>query len=190
MENSSNNSMVRFLLLLIIVLLIGGGAYWWYGNWRAQRSVDKVTDALTEALEKSGVNADVDVDADSSGVNAQIGNINISAGAAVKVPDDFPTDMPLYPGSKVTAATSASTLGSMSVGLTTADAMDKVGAYYAANMPAQGWAETSTYATGTGQTQLYQKDNRTATVTVTSDGQGLTAVMLGVVSVNIPGLGL
>src|SRR5690349_9105440 len=54
------------------------------------------------------------------------------------IPADFPKDVPVYAGAGIT---SASTAGGMAVAvLTTADAPEKVAAYYKDELEKQGWS--------------------------------------------------
>jgi hypothetical protein len=87
-----------------------------------------------------------------------------------KLPDTFPKDFPVYPGSKVTAVLSGTEQGKSSgfwVTLTTPDSLDKVTAYYKTGLKTNGWTETASYTSGDTTTQTVSKGVYSGTIGIT-----------------------
>jgi hypothetical protein len=107
----------------------------------------------------------------------------INVGEA-KIPADFPKDMPIYPGAKPAGTISGNdkTKGKgYWLILTTADDMTKVDAYYAKNLPANGWTVDQTMDLGGVSTKKATKGQLVATVTVSADkDKKETSIMLTV----------
>jgi len=112
----------------------------------------------------------------------QNGN-SISIGGNVALPANFPSDVPIYPGSKIKLATK-SEKGDYSVTLTTSDSQEKVSSYYKEQMAAKGWVLDNEEALGeigqmnglgsftkdsqkTNLAVLQNKENSTTTVFIT-----------------------
>ncbi len=112
----------------------------------------------------------------------QNGN-SISIGGNVALPANFPSDVPIYPGSKIKLATK-SEKGDYSVTLTTSDSQEKVSSYYKEQMAAKGWVLDNEDALGeigqmnglgsftkdsqkTNLAVLQNKENSTTTVFIT-----------------------
>jgi type II secretory pathway pseudopilin PulG len=90
-----------------------------------------------------------------------------------KLPDSFPKDFPVYPGSKVTSAASGSEKGqgnTLWVTFSTGDSVDKVSTYYKSKLASSGWETTGTYQVGEGVTQSVTKGSWSGTVAVAREG--------------------
>lgn len=86
-----------------------------------------------------------------------------------KIPDTFPKDFPVYPGSKVTSSLSGTGTEEKNgfwLTLTTQDAFDKVAAYYKTNLKSNGWKTSSTLETATNLTLAVGKGTLEGTLTV------------------------
>jgi hypothetical protein len=99
------------------------------------------------------------------------GSANQSTSGAVKVPDDFPKDIPVYPGA--TPIIHQSVKGGRTLELKTREAADKVTAFYKERLKAEGWkqaSESSSQSPKQGITLLSNtKDNRTLSVVISHD---------------------
>lgn len=169
------------LIGLVVVIVLLAAAGWGYSRWNTQRKAEKALNQLTQILTNaSGGQVKVDVDADGQSVDISVNGGSLQVGTNAKVPDDFPNDIPIYPGSTVASSFSATQLGTttgQSVTLTTSDAVATVAAYYKQQMVQQGWTSVSTFDIA-GVSQLsYSKGTRTASVSVATQ-DNLTAVML------------
>lgn len=88
-----------------------------------------------------------------------------------QLPKDFPSDVPLYPGSKVQASVAADQQqgGGQYVGLESTDSSDKVVTWYKQQLPAKGWKLSTNFETGGGVMFSGTKDTRNVMVTVAAD---------------------
>ncbi len=95
------------------------------------------------------------------------------------LPDDFPPDIPIYPGaglSKVRSHFGVS--GGLTAVFTTSDAPDKVASEYADFLAAEGWV-THRAPTGEGEMIIADEEGRTVTVTAANrDGRTELTLML------------
>ncbi|CAN5289706.1 hypothetical protein BH10PAT1_BH10PAT1_2260 [soil metagenome] len=106
--------------------------------------------------------------------------LNIGAN---KIPDGFPKDFPVYPGSTVTSSLSGSQTGQENgywLTLTTNDSAEKVTAYYETNFEKEGWKTQTTNTPGNGTSWAVSKDTLSGYVTVTTaSNQTSILVVLG-----------
>jgi hypothetical protein len=96
-------------------------------------------------------------------------------GVAPTVPvsaSGLPTDIPLYPG-----ATGLTKISTEAVEFFTTDAPAKVDQFYQQQMPAQKWTLLSATKQGENIIEVWQKDNRVATIAILPQG-GQTAIMV------------
>lgn len=94
-----------------------------------------------------------------------------------KLPDDYPKDLPTFPGAKPTV--SMLVPGGSGMILLSADSpVDDVTAFYARALPEQGWNVDK--SADDGKHLEVSKDARTATVTIEESAEGAQiAVLLG-----------
>jgi hypothetical protein len=106
------------------------------------------------------------------------GSVTSSSAGSVKVPEDFPKDIPVYPGA--TPIIHQSVKNGRTMQLKTSDAADKVTAFYKEKLKAEGWkqvSESSSKSSRESITLLYDtKDNHTLSVVIChgDDGTSLT----------------
>jgi hypothetical protein len=118
----------------------------------------------------------VKVTVDKSGGKVEIkgqgadGTIATFSESGVTLPDDFPKDLPLYPGAVPTLHTTVK--NNRSVMLKTTDAADKVAAFYKEKLKAEGWKIEAEFAIGDTASLSGTKDRRTLAVVVAHDGKG------------------
>ncbi len=87
-----------------------------------------------------------------------------------QIPDSFPKDFPIYPGSKVTSSLSGAQQGKSNgfwVTLTTADSFDKVDAYYKNALSSSGWKTSSTFSTSGTTTSGVTKGTMSGSLSIT-----------------------
>ena len=95
-----------------------------------------------------------------------------------ELPENFPEDVPRYPGAEVVKARPASEAG-VSVGFTTTDDPAKVASYFADQFAAQGWA-TNRVDAPEGIMVFADKGDRSATYGVAAS-EGKTQIDLLVI---------
>ncbi len=93
---------------------------------------------------------------------------SVVAGAAAKIPDNFPKDVPIYPGFKVQAATTMGAEGAFSLSGTVNATFEEVKSYYQKDAQLQGWQETISMNQPQTLMLAFQKDNRIFHVTATT----------------------
>jgi hypothetical protein len=93
----------------------------------------------------------------------------------VGLPEGFPSDVPVYPGSNVTMR--AATAGGMQMVLKSADPSDKVAAFYKEKLKGAGW-QLETSLSGEGSSMVTGKKDQRSVVAVIGRNSGGTAVTL------------
>jgi len=130
--------------------------------------VDK--DGTRATVTQSGGGAELKIEG-KGGLRAQM---NEKGGVAL--PDGFPKDVPIYPGSAVTM--SASTKDGMQVVLKTPDPSDKVAAFYKEKLKGAGW-ELETSLSGEGSSMVSgKKDQRSVGAVVGRDSGGSAVTLM------------
>ena len=103
----------------------------------------------------------------------------------VPTPDGFPTDVPVYPGARLTAGANFHSSGESTFGMEweTLDSIDKVHTFYATKLNQGDWTISFTGATATNFTAVFsRKSNSRETGIVGADGvTGITKISLSLV---------
>lgn len=185
------------MLASVVALVIAVGCGQKASETAAQKATEKI---LESALSKDGQKVDVKIsrdggakmtiqgqDADGKMVNMKIGgendavsmtvqgadgNVQMTAGASAKIPDDFPKDIPVYPGLKLQMVQTIESGKSYMVQGNSGDAVEKAAAFYKKEAAAQGWTEQSSMnQAGDNPMQMftYAKGERTLTVMIMRD---------------------
>ena len=129
--------------------------------------------ALEEAIEASGgEKVDVDVAEDSLSIKVEDEGVELVMGEQVDVPDDFPKDVPIYPGAKVFGAISLKEDQQFTVQAKTSDSPDKVVDYYQKELAGNGWIEEMTMSQPELKMLTYSKDGRTVSAMVAKEDEG------------------
>jgi hypothetical protein len=149
---------------------------------RAEEKVSqKVGDKIAEEMVNKATGGKVNINSAAGQVefkDSQTGNVTLF-GENVTIPDDFPKDVPLYPGVKVTSVVMEKTGDKpSSLGLKMTDDVDKVVTWYAKTLKEQGWSEKSSFNAGEVQTRVYTKPKANLSLTASKDTSGGTFVML------------
>jgi len=77
--------------------------------------------------------------------------------AGVPIPSDFPSDVPVYPGSKAIVVVNTTADHTASLSLQTDDSTDKVLNWYVDQFKT-GWKQEASMNLGDGQIRMYSKD--------------------------------
>lgn len=143
----------------------------------AQQAIEK---AVESAAAKEGVQLDLDTKAGQVVVQGQDGSTSFTYGGDVKLPDNAPSDLPLYPGMTILGAVSDTLDEDIQymIMAETDDAPEKVLAFFNEQFPAKGWKN----ALDEDIRQMMQmmpelmnmlsfaKDGRVAVVVITAEG--------------------
>jgi hypothetical protein len=180
------------ILLAVAVAFSGCG-----GEKAGQKVAEK---AMEKALSQDGKKVDVDLGKDGQSLSMKVqgaeaesesmdmnvsgdgkdstmtiqtadGAMVMTTGANAKLPDDFPKDIPQYPGMKLDMVHAMGE--AVSVQATTSDALDKVGAFYKKECVAQGWTEQMSMSQpGEEAMQMltFEKSGRTLSLVASKEG--------------------
>ena len=91
------------------------------------------------------------------------------------MPEDFPKDIPVYPGA--TSIIHTSVKNGRTLQLKTSDAADKVIAFYKEKLKAEGWKQVSESPTAAITLLMNTKDKRTLSVVVSHDDKETTLTL-------------
>lgn len=128
----------------------------------------------------SGGKADVDVSGNVVKVKTADGE---ATWGDTKLPDNWPSDAPVYAGAKVMYSGSNNLTngqaGSM-VMMQTTDSADTVAAYYKKELASQGWKIEGNFSGGGTTSIMASKDKRALVVSVAAaDGQTTVSITVG-----------
>ncbi len=155
----SNNSIVIVLVILLVLCLccsaVGGIAY--YVSQNAAKAV------LDEAQKK--INDQVTTGGSTTGGTTGGTTTGDAYSFSGNLPSGFPSDAPIYPGSKV--GFSSSSNGEYSVTLTANAKVADIMAFYKSKLPSNGW-------TITGEQSFFG-----SSITAEKSGREFTVVSLG-----------
>ncbi len=172
--NTSGPIMVKaFAGLLAVLVLVGAGC----------NPMDFFARKASEiALERAtGGKADVDYKGDGTvTINTNEGTFS----TGTKVPDNWPSDVAVYPGSSVQYSGSSNQGGDGKLGfallLASTDSPAKVAEYYNKSLVAAGWKINSTANFGGASIIGAEKDNRTLAITIGEGDKGSSAINIAV----------
>jgi hypothetical protein len=151
------------LVLLVILGIVGS----LLGNFIFKKAGTSFLESVIE--KKTGVKTDIsDLEKGKMTFTDEKTGAKVDIGTG-KIPDTFPKDFPIYPGSQVLSVMSGSEKAGSGfwVTLSSADSLDKVSEYYKAQLSANGWEAISNYSAGEMSTQTVQKGELQGSVSVT-----------------------
>ncbi|MBI2798486.1 DUF4190 domain-containing protein [Candidatus Saccharibacteria bacterium] len=150
-------------IVISIVIMIGGLLIVWGAFF-----------AIQNAAKKAGV----DVGNGSVSVKGNNGE-SLSVGGNVKIPDDFPSNVPIYKPSDAVAA--LKTNNGYNVTLATNDSAQKVSDFYKSQLPANGWTSENTDISVSGGTiTSYTQGDKQLVLTITTDQNGSSGKKTGI----------
>lgn len=131
--------------------------------------------------DKEGGTVDVSIDGESATVTSEDGTATMTAGAAAKIPDDFPKDVPLYEKMKVMAVQQDSASGAFSITAQSQDSVAKIAEFYKKQAESNGWTQASEMSQGAAMHMLgYSKGDRNMNLVLAGEN-GATNIQLTVV---------
>jgi hypothetical protein len=149
---------------------------------------DEASERVTEEIIEGATGGEVDIEEDGGSVTIETeeGAVTIEGGEGSDLPEDWPSDMPVYDGT-ITGSSSFSTPEGMSMTVTieTSDSADDVLAFYNAELQSEGWTEDFSADTSEGGERavslVVSKDDRNGTVAISEEG-GTTFVGVTVIA--------
>jgi hypothetical protein len=127
--------------------------------------------AIYYSANKAVKDAGLNIDANSKTVTVNKDGQSVSLGENAKLPDDFPSDVPIYEPSDVVASLHNEE-HSYSASLLSPDSISKVSSYYASELPKLGWTsseDTTAVTLQNGSIATFTKGDRTLGVIIASD---------------------
>jgi len=129
--------------------------------------------------EEIGENAEVEMDDGSMHVETEEGTMDV--GAEVDLPADWPEDVSVYEGAKITQVMSmnpATGDAGRAVIFTTTDTAADVVAFYKSQLPLDGWTMEASMEAGTTTILSGAKDERKVSLMIVWNGE-MTSVTMG-----------
>ncbi len=148
---------------LIVALLFAAGACKKAGEKLAEKAVEKALES------QGGEKADVDLSEGKIKITSKEagkeGSLEIAGGGDLKLPDDFPKDVPIYPNTKITSSMKQGPQYHMLV-LTTKDKGAKIYEFYQKKLKDANWDIKQEMQMDKAYTLAGQKGNRNAAVII------------------------
>jgi hypothetical protein len=141
-----------------------------------ERAREKAEEKAIE--QQTGGQVKLDNDKGTMTIVTDAGAMTLGSGA--KLPADFPSAVPPYPGATVQFAAKTSNAGkdAWSAAFETADSKDKVVAFYKSNLG--GFKQASTMDLGESVVQAWQSPKYDVSLIIATDTEGKTSITLGV----------
>ncbi len=174
--------MTKNITRSLFVLGLAAVAAYGFGCNPMQSLQDKASEKVAEGLLGQATGGKVDLSKDGTAVTYKDNKTgdSVAYGEDVKIPDDFPKDAAIYPGSKATniSISKSADKGAVAV-LNTEDAVAKVMDWYKNEF--KSWTEAQNMSINGTEYREYTKDNKKVSFTIgseTTDGKTLTTIML------------
>lgn len=146
-----------------------------------QNASDEAREKQMEAeAAKHGVDADVDIDSRTGEMSVKIDNgAGATVGSNLKLPADFPGDVPIDPAWSIIAVSQAPGGGHMAQALAENETIDGLADKLRARLAAEGWTPGESAVATPQMTQLtFNKDDRLAGYTIIANGAGKVSVQV------------
>jgi len=110
-----------------------------------EKAEKKVADSIAGGILSKATGGKVNLDTDAGKVQFKDNKTGqtVAFGEDLKLPSEFPSDVPIYGGVKVSAVSTNKNEGSANATMTSEDAKDKVLKWYEDKMKSDGWEEKS-----------------------------------------------
>lgn len=180
MNNKVSGSVLFVSLLALVFFGFGCNPF-----QKAEDKInDKISEKVTEGILGKATGGKVDVDKDGEEVrfkDNQTGN-EVAYGEDLKVPDNFPKSVPLYPDAKIKGIMiSGSEDKNATLTMGTEDELAKVLAWYEDKMSDGDWQQDQSWSFDGMETRSYSKGEEKIALSISvQEDEGMkTAVILG-----------
>jgi hypothetical protein len=145
----------------------------------SERAREKAIEKAEEKAIEKQTGGQVHINNGGGSINIVVDGGTLTLGTGAKLPDDWPSAIPAYPGAKVVfAAKSASgNKDTWSAAFETTDTKDKIAEYYKSNL--KDFKQNSSMDLGTGIAQVYQSAKYDVSVMIGAESNK-TSVTLAV----------
>lgn len=141
----------------------------------------KIGESVTEKVIEGATGGKVDVNSGDNAVtfrDAKTGDYS-AWGENAKIPDDFPSDVPRYPGAKTVTVSLQGNKKEASLAQTTSDSVSKVVEWFAGQMRNNGFTEASSLDLGTsGKMISYEKGDVKIGATIAGDEESKETTLI------------
>jgi hypothetical protein len=172
---------VPLAVVMASVVLMG----WSCNPFKAaqEKAEQQAADSIVGGILSKATGGKVDVDTDSNQVEYRDNKTGstVAFGDDLKLPKDFPSDVPIYGGAKISALSTNKQEGMANVTLTSEDGKDKVLGWYENEMKSAGWEEENSSTINQVDFREYTKGKAKIAVSVwpnEDDEKGGTFVTL------------
>lgn len=168
-SGGNNKTLVIVLIVVFVVFILPGfvlaGSLWWWGRGNNASK-------LAESIIENSTGNKVDVDSESGDYTIKSGDGTYELTSSGELPDNFPSDVPLYDDQDITGSYRSSSEGvsSWSVTAETEDSVAKVGDFFDDEF--SSWDNQGEFSASGTTTTVYKKGNLSATVSVGESSQG------------------
>lgn len=150
-----------------------------------EKVAEKASEEIAEKTMEAATGSDIELNTDDEELTITTDEGDtVTMGEDVKLPSDFPSDVPIYEDATISSAYSLGSEDSYSAGLTSTDDLDVISAYYESEMDKQGWTieYDSTYAGEGTTTASYTatKDSRTMSIGIYDFEEGEVTISISV----------
>lgn len=163
-------------IINVLAIVIGIGALGFVATRLIGITGKKVAErAVEEAIEEATQGeAKVDISEEGGEVTIETEEGTFTAGQK-ELPDNFPSDMPVYPDANI--GTTASSEDTVSVSLSTDDSLATVSNYYKDELAAEGWEITQTATLENATVYDIKKGKITGAVAVAETDEGVSIII-------------
>lgn len=131
-----------------------------------------IQNAVENKINKElGDKANIDLDDNGVTINNEEDGTSAKFGENVKLPENFPKEIPVLDGSKVVGVAVTKAEGSW-ISMTSDKSVEEAEAWYEDSLTADGWEVTGSYAGGGMSTKMFEKDDLGLTVIVAAGEDG------------------
>ncbi|MBI2019244.1 hypothetical protein HYS95_01070 [Candidatus Daviesbacteria bacterium] len=161
---------------LVIILIIVGAVILAIGS-----SIPFIIMQIGLFQARSQLGPDSQINTSGNTINIKTPGKTISVGQTVKLPTNFPTDIPEYPNSTLVMALNQEGVDIVSWAVNNGN-LSQISDFYKNEMVANGWTEGSTASTAQGSLFAYTKGTRQVqlTINISQDQRFENAVMINI----------
>ncbi len=165
-------------LALAVVLLAG------FGCSPTGRIAEEATEATINS--RLGGSGNVEIDEGTVRFEDEESGTTTAWGEDVDVPEDFPSDVPIYENGSVVGVTVTREGDSQGawISFATSDSATVAIDWYETRLVAAGWTQQASYSVQGTQMRSYAKDDATITVSVGSDESSESQTVITVIRTN------
>ena len=167
-RKKSGNTLIILVSVVIGILLLSFAATKLIGL-----AGSKVAQQVAEKAIEQSTGADVDISGEGEEVTVKTEEGTFTAGKQ-EVPENFPDNIPLYPGSEI--ETSASSEQVISLSLTSQDSFTAIADYYKKNLIEAGWKITEESSLSNAAVLSFENGEQSGVIAITEteDGSSMT----------------